>query len=57
MLEKLKKLNKYWTTFLFVSGYEVDSVTPKKTPNPKATPSNKNDKSIAGIEGVNVEEV
>ena len=57
MLEELKKLIRDWATFLFLSGYEVYLVTPKKTPNPKATPSNKNDKSTAGKKGVNEEEI
>lgn len=56
MLEKLKKLNRDWTIFLFLDGYEVDSVTPKENPKPKATPSNKNDKYPFMTEGVNEEE-
>lgn len=55
VLEELKKLNRDWVTSLFLSGYEVDLVTPKKAPNSKATPLNKNDKPTNEIEGVNEE--
>ena len=50
MLEELKKLNRYWASFLSLSGYEVDLATPKKTSKPKTT------SSPAVIEGVNEEE-
>ena len=35
VMEELKKLNKDWSTFLFLSGYEVDVLTPRKTPRSK----------------------
>ena len=50
VLEELKKFNIDWAYFLFFSGYELDSVTPKKAPKPKAT------SSPAATEGVNEEE-
>lgn len=35
VLEELKKLNRDWGTFLFMSGYEIDAPTPRKTPKSK----------------------
>ena len=32
VMEELKKLNRDWDTFFFLSGYEVDVLTPKKRP-------------------------
>ena len=32
VLEELKNLNRDWATFLFLSGYDVDALTPKKKP-------------------------
>ena len=43
----MKILNRDWATFLFLSGYEVDVLTPKKTPKSKTSPSSKNDEPIA----------
>ena len=57
MLEELKKLNRDWATFLFLSGYEVGTLTPKKTPKSKATPSSKSDKPRVETKGVNEEEM
>ena len=51
VLEELKKLNRDWATFLFLSGYEVDVLTPEKTPKSKTNPSSKNDEPIAEAEG------
>ena len=31
-LEELKNLNRDWATFLFLSGYELYALIPKKTP-------------------------
>ena len=39
VLEELKRLNRDWASFIFMSGYEVDAVTPKKVSKPKTTPS------------------
>ena len=52
VLEELKKLKRDWATFLFLSGYEVDALTPNKTAKSKVIPSSKNDKPIAEVEGV-----
>lgn len=38
VLEELKRLNRECTSFLFMSGYEVDAVTLKKVSKPKTTP-------------------
>ena len=35
VMEELKKLNRDWATFLFLSGYDVDVLTPKKTTKSK----------------------
>ena len=32
VLEELNILGRYWTSVLFMSGYEVDDVTPKRVP-------------------------
>ena len=42
VLRELGKINKYWSPFLFISGYEVNLVTPKKTPKPNGTHSIQN---------------
>ena len=39
VLEELKRLNRDLTSFLFMSGYEVDAVTPNKVSKPKTTTS------------------
>ena len=49
VLEELKRLNRYWAYFLFMSGYEVDSVKLKNISKPKSTPSS------AVIEKINEE--
>ena len=53
VLEELKKLNRDWATFLFLSGYEVDVLNPKKRPKSNTNPSSKNDESIAESKGGN----
>ena len=35
MLEELKRIGRDWTSFLFMSGYEIDVVTPKKASKPR----------------------
>jgi len=36
VVEEMNKLNRYWLTFLFLSGYELDVATPsRKTPKSK----------------------
>ena len=47
VMEELKKLNRDRVTYMFLSGYEVDVLTPKKTPKSKTNPSIKNDEPIA----------
>ena len=44
VMEELKMLNRDWATFLFLSGYDVDVITPKKTPKSK-TNTPKKDKA------------
>ena len=39
VLEELKILGRDWSSFLFVSGFEVDSITPKITPKHRDIPS------------------
>ena len=39
VLEELKILGRDWSSFLFVSGFEVDDITPKRTPKPIGIPS------------------
>ena len=51
VVEELKKLNKYWTNFLFMSGYEVDAPTPNKTSKSKTVTPRKNMDTIAETEG------
>ena len=50
VMEELKKLNRDWSTFLFLSGYEVDVLTPRKTPRSKANTPKKDKYSKAEIE-------
>jgi len=57
VLEELKKLNRDWATFLFLNGYEVDTLTPKKTPKENVTPSINSEKPVAETKGVNEEEM
>lgn len=47
LLEALGKINRDWSSFLFLNGYEVDVVTPKK---PKDTHSIQNEQPINEIE-------
>ena len=49
-MEYLEKLNRDWATFMFLSGYEVDVLTPKKTPKSKTNPFSKNDEPIPEAE-------
>ena len=51
VLEELKKLNRDWETFLFMSGFEIDAPTPKKTHNSKTFTPRKNMDTMAEIEG------
>ena len=39
VLEELRRLNGDWTSFLFMTGYEIDVVTPKKALKPRTTTS------------------
>ena len=39
VLEELRRLDRDWISFFFVSGYEIDVVTPKKTTKPRTTSS------------------
>ena len=38
-LEELRRVDKDWISFLFMSGYEIDVVTPKKASKPRTTSS------------------
>ena len=35
VLEELKRLDRDWNSFLFMSGFEVDAVTPKRASRPR----------------------
>ena len=35
VLEELKRLGRDWSSFLFISGFEIDAITPKITPKPR----------------------
>ena len=35
VLDELRRLDRYWNSFLFMSGYEIDIVTPKKYSKPR----------------------
>lgn len=39
VLDELKRLGRDWSSFLFVSGFEVDAITPKRTPKPRGITS------------------
>ena len=39
VLEELKRLGRDWTSFLFMRGFEVDVVTPKRVPKPRSISS------------------
>ena len=39
VLEELKRLGRDWSSFLFISGFGVDTITPKITPKPRDIPS------------------
>ena len=39
VLEELKILGRDWSSFLFVNGFEVDSITAKRNPKPRYIPS------------------
>ena len=51
LFRSLKKINRDWATFMFLSGYEVDVLTPKKTPKSKTDPSSENYEPIAEAKG------
>ena len=38
VLEELKRLGSDWSYFLFISGFEIDAITPKRTPKPRDIP-------------------
>ena len=50
VLEELGKINKDWSSFLFLNGYEVDVVTPKKNPKANDTHSIQNEQPVNEIE-------
>ena len=54
-MEELKKSNRDWATFLFLSGYDVDVLNPKKTPKSN-TSTPKKDKEPIAKAGVEPEE-
>ena len=39
VLEELKILGEDWSSFFFISGFEVDAITPKRTPKHRDIPS------------------
>ena len=38
-LDELQRLGRDWSSFLFVSGFELDALTPSRTPKPRRIPS------------------
>jgi len=48
VVEELKRLNRYWLTLLFLSGYELDVATPsRRTPRSKSTTPRKEKQLVA----------
>ena len=39
LFDELQRLGRHWFSFLFVSGFEMDTITPKITPKPRGIPS------------------
>ena len=39
VIEELRTLDREWNSFVFMSGYEIDVVTPKKASKPRTTSS------------------
>ena len=39
VLYELQRLGKNWSSFLFISGFELDALTPSRTPKPRRIPS------------------
>ena len=39
VLDELQRLGRDWSSFLFVSGFELDTLTPTRTPKPRSIPS------------------
>ena len=48
VMEELKKLNRDWATFLFLSGYDVDVLTLNMTPKSKKNTPKKDKEPIVG---------
>ena len=46
----MKKLNRCWATFFFLSGYDVDVLTAKKKPKSKKSTHKKDKEPIAEVE-------
>ena len=51
VLEELNKLNRDWANFLFMSGYEIDSLTPRKASKPKNLTPRQEMNTIAETKG------
>ena len=49
VLEDLKILGRDWSSFMFISGFEVDVITPKITPKPRDIPSSSMAKQLEPI--------
>ena len=39
VLDELQRIGRDWSSFLFVSGFELDALTPSITPKPRRIPS------------------
>ena len=39
VLDELQRLGRDWSSFMFVSGFEMDTITLKRTPQPRGIPS------------------
>ena len=39
VLDELQRLGRDWSSFFFVSGFELDALTPSRTPKPRKIPS------------------
>lgn len=51
VLEELNKLNRDWVTFLFISGYEINALAPKKTSKSKTLTPRQEMNTIAERKG------
>ena len=39
ILDELRKIGRDWSSFLFINGFELETLTPARNPKTKGTPS------------------